>query len=379
MSPLRVLHIIGGGDTGGAMSYVLPLVAALRERECDARLLCLGAGGLAEGAAARSLPHDVIPMAHSWDARILPSLRSHLADGGWDIIHTHGMRANLPVRALIRTVPRRPVLFTSIHSDLALDYSHAARSQGYVLMDRLSRPLVDAHCCVSRDLAATLVASGVPKARVYVVHPGLEPPGAVPKAPPVAGTANVGTVARLVAVKDIALFLEVLSVLRESSPGVRGTVIGDGPERARLEMQAAQIVPGGAVDFLGRVAPVWPALAPLEVFVITSVSEGIPLSVLEAMWLGIPVVATAVGGVPEVVEDGVTGFLVKREGDRRTVATALAARIADLLADPALRMRVGENARRRVVERFSIGAMARRMLAIYLRVIAGTERLGDFE
>ncbi|MBN1629989.1 MAG: glycosyltransferase, partial [Thermoleophilia bacterium] len=97
---LRVAHVIGGGDTGGAMTYLLPLVAALRAEGCDARLVCLGGGGLAEEAAARGLPCKVLPMAAAWDPRVLPGLRRALTRGLWDVVHTHGMRANFPVRVL---------------------------------------------------------------------------------------------------------------------------------------------------------------------------------------------------------------------------------------------------------------------------------------
>jgi hypothetical protein len=111
--PLRVLHIIGGDDTGGAMSYLLPLLAAMREQGCDAQLLCLGAGGLSRAAARRGLPYAICPMSHPWDVRMLPALRRHVVDEDWQVVHTHGMRANLPVRLVLPTVPGRPLLFTS--------------------------------------------------------------------------------------------------------------------------------------------------------------------------------------------------------------------------------------------------------------------------
>jgi hypothetical protein len=108
VKPLRVLHVIGGDDTGGAMSYLLPLLAALRAQGCDAHLLCLGGGGLADAAASRDLPYTVIPMSHPWDARVLAPLRRRLTGEDWQAVHTHGMRANLPVRLVLPTIPRRP-------------------------------------------------------------------------------------------------------------------------------------------------------------------------------------------------------------------------------------------------------------------------------
>jgi glycosyltransferase involved in cell wall biosynthesis len=325
------------------MSYLLPLLGALRAQGCDACLLCLGAGGLAASATARGLPCEVLPMRNPWDARVLPALRQRLT-AGWDVVHTHGMRANLPVRTLLRVTPGRPALFTTVHSNLALDYPHALISRAYVALDRMSAGVVDGFFCVSADLAERLVARGVSKARIRVVYPGLEPSppvgsGALSLGP--ASSEVVGTVTRLVAVKDIDLFLEAAALLRERRPQVRFVIVGDGPERSALEGRARDLALGDVVDFRGEVRPARPVLAEFQVFVLTSQSEGVPLSVLEAMSAGLPVVATAVGGIPEIVEDGVAGFLVARTGERGAVAAALADRLEILLADPEVRERMG--------------------------------------
>jgi glycosyltransferase involved in cell wall biosynthesis len=362
---LRVAHIIGGGDTGGAMTYLLPLVSALRTEGCDARLICLGAGGLADEAAQRGLPCEVLPMRSAWDPRVLPDLRRRITVGSWDVIHTHGMRANLPVRAIVGSMRQRPALFTTVHSDLALDYVNATRSRAYVALDRLSAGVVDGFFCVTADFAAKLAARGVPKARIQVVGPGIDLPGKS-----ASGTAPVvGTVARLVALKDIGLLLESARLLSERVPGLRVIVVGDGPERAALERQAASLGLGECVEFRGEIRPAWPVLRELQVYALTSVSEGAPLSVLEAMSMGLPIVATAVGGVPDMLDDGVSGFLVPRHEDRGLTAAALADRIATLLADPALRARMGVEGRRRAVEEFSTAAAAKKTLRCYRRVL----------
>ncbi len=233
------------------MSYLLPLLGALRDRDCDARLLCLGGGGLAQAAAGLGLPYTVIPMSHAWDARALAPLRHHLSAGaGWQVVHTHGMRANLPVRMVLPTLRPRPLLFTTVHSDLALDYSSALKSRAYGLLDRGTRAGVDVFCCVSSDLARRLVSRGVPEQRVHVVHPGIEleamgvaAAAGVPQAAPSAGTsavsavarsrgATIGTVARLVPVKDLGLLLDAVALVARTIPEVRLMIVGDGPERA---------------------------------------------------------------------------------------------------------------------------------------------------
>ena len=121
----------------------------------------MGDGGLADEATRRDLPCDVLPMAARGTPGCCLSLRGRIAEGGWDVVHTHGMRANLPVRAVARLLRPDPPLFTTVHSDLALDYPHALRARAYVLLDRMSAGGVDGFFCVSRALADGLTARGI--------------------------------------------------------------------------------------------------------------------------------------------------------------------------------------------------------------------------
>ncbi|MCL5736297.1 MAG: glycosyltransferase [Actinobacteria bacterium] len=390
MTGLRVVHVIGGGDTGGAMAYLLPLLSALRGQDCDARLLCLGGGGLAAEAGSRNLPCTTLPMNGPWDIRVLPDLRKYLSGGHWHVVHSHGMRANLPVRGILRLMSSRPALFTTIHSELALDYAGPLKSRAYVALDCLSAGVVDGFFCVSADLARRLAARGIGGSRIRVVYPGVEvpPEATAPQdepASPEAGTGHwgaatpvpaavVGTVARLVPVKDISLLLEATRLLRARCSNFRVVVVGDGPERAALERQAADAGLADTVEFRGEVRPIWPVLREFNVYTLTSISEGVPLSVLEAMSTGLPVVATAVGGIPEIIDDGIQGYLVSRSDDRTTTAAALAEGLEALLKDVELRRRMGSAARQRVIERFSPTAAAKATIRFYERILA--ERSG---
>jgi glycosyltransferase involved in cell wall biosynthesis len=377
MTYVRATHVIGGGDTGGAMAYVLPLLHALRAAGCEAQLLCLGEGGLAETAAEQGLPVEVLPMRGSWDPSVLPGMRRHLLSERGKVVHTHGMRANIPVRAILGVQFSRPAVLTTIHSDLALDYASPAKARAYVALDRLSAGVVDGFCCVSAELADRLVERGVDRSQVRVVHPGIDPeampPYAGPSEAPTEGGGEagvVGTVARQVEVKDIGLLLEAAVHLRKSRPGVRVVIVGDGPAKAAFEQRSKELGVDDIVRFTGEMRPVWPAFEEFQVYALTSLSEGIPISILEAMWMGLPVVATAVGGIPEVVEEGVTGYLVSRTADRTATAKDVAERMARLLADADLRARMGAAGHERVAREFTTDAAARTTIRFYERVLA---------
>jgi len=385
---LRVLHLIGGGDTGGAMSHLLPLLSALERSGCDVYLACLGEGGLARQAAQRGLTVSVLPMGGPRDPRVIGPLRRLLSMGPagmgggeaaagrspaarWDVVHTHGMRANLPTRLASRSLRDRPCMFTTVHSDLRLDYASVALARAYDGLDRATVGWVDGIICVSDALKALLIERGYPAKRLITVHSGLEAVGDQVGGKSRSGRPRIGTVARLVAVKDIDLLLEVAGRLRRTHPQVESVVVGDGPERGRLEALAFEMGLTEAVHFTGRLDDAGPTLASLDVYLVTSVFEGgVSMSVLEAMAAGLPVVTTDAGGVAEVVVDGETGYVVSRDQERGALAAALAERAAALLSDPGLRARMGAVGARRVRARFTVDQTAALVRRAYERCLA---------
>lgn len=162
------------------------------------------------------------------------------------------------------------------------------------------------------------------------------------------GTPLVGVLAMLRVEKDLPTFLRAAALLRSSDPETRFVIIGEGTERKRIESLIRELEISASVLLLGDRCDVPDLLAALDVFVLSSVTESFPNAILEAMVMGRPVVATRVGGIPELVEDGKTGFLVL-PGD----ASAMAQRIQQLLLDPALRRSMGDAGRLRAQRDFS--------------------------
>lgn len=173
-----------------------------------------------------------------------------------------------------------------------------------------------------------------------------------------ADTPVIGVVGRLDPIKDHPTLFRAFEIVRTALPEARLLVVGDGPERKRLESQA-----GGGVIFLGNRSDAPEILRALDLFVLPSLNEGISNTILEAMATGIPVVATRVGGNPELVEDGHTGILVKPR-DFQSMASA----ILRYLQHPDLRAKHGEAGRQVVLKRFSIEIMVRSYEAVYRRM-----------
>jgi glycosyltransferase involved in cell wall biosynthesis len=196
--------------------------------------------------------------------------------------------------------------------------------------------------------------------RIHIVHCGV-----VPDALPSVRHDGPGTqllfVARLAELKGLSVLLAAVAALADDHAGLALTVIGDGPERRRFELLAAELGVADRVDFVGyrSQAEVADHLAATDVFVLPSYAEGVPVTLMEAMGAGVPVVATQVGGVSELVEDGTNGFVV-RPGD----VEQLTDRLHRLLIDPGLRADFGAAGRDKVGTEFASATEAARLQAL---------------
>lgn len=179
------------------------------------------------------------------------------------------------------------------------------------------------------------------------------------------GAFVLGCVGRLSREKNHDVLLDAFAKMAAGRDGVRLRLVGDGALRPDLERRAERRGVSGMVDFMGRREDVPEQLARMDAFVLASRTEGLPLSIIEAMAAGLPVVATAVGGVPELVEDGVTGRLVP-PGD----ADALTEPLRELANDPALCARMGRAGRRAAEHKFSLDVAARKHEELYVRLLA---------
>jgi glycosyltransferase involved in cell wall biosynthesis len=196
-----------------------------------------------------------------------------------------------------------------------------------------------------------------------VIHNAVEVGPEPARHPPAPGPLKIVGVGRLAEQKDFATLISALALLPAGTARLR--VLGEGPLRATLEAQTAALGLADSVELVGEVADVRSQLEQADVFALTSRWEGLPLSVLEAMAAGLPVVASAIDGIPEAVAEGETGYLTP-PGEPRQVADAL----SRLAADPELRARLGAAGRHRAEERFSLPRWRSAHLDLYRELLS---------
>lgn len=346
---MRVLHVITSGEHGGAQAHVVEVVTQLQRSGIDCAVACGGGGWLASELSGRvpvtqldSLRRPIAPWS---DLRSLWSL-VRLARRA-DLVHTHSAKAGLLGRAAA-LLAGRPFVHTSHGSFLGESMSPIRRAI-LTLAERSVGPRTAHLFVLSRSDLDLLRRSGlyrrVPASLIRVPTERMRHPAG--SWTPRPGAPVVVTVANLYPNKAIDLLLGAFAEVRRQVPAASLVIVGDGPERERLVAQA-DAIPGGAIRFAGRVDDPSTLLLGASLFVLPSRKEGVPLALLEALALGMPTIATAVGGVPEHVLADETVLVAP---DPAAIATA----IVDVLRAPA---RAAELARqgRRAAERYVAGA-----------------------
>ncbi len=361
MARPRVLLLITLAETGGAQAYVAALAQALA-REYDVVVAAGGDGFLGEasrraGVRYVSLRHLRRPLHPLHDALALGELFLLFRRERPLVLHANSSKAGILGR-LAGLAARVPVRLFTVHG-WAFKAHEGRASTAYLWADRAMSPLTTTTICVAHgERDAGLRARTCRPARTVVIHNGvpLDRPRRSPG--PASRPATIVSVGRLRAPKDFVTLVRAMAALEPGSARLR--IAGDGPERAALAAEVGRLGLDESVELLGTRTDVPELLAGADVFVLASDSEGLPMSVLEAMAAGLPVVASAVGGVPELVRDGETGVLVPPRD-----SAALARALAPIVGDPELRDRLGDAGRRRVEREFSLARFEREHLELY--------------
>jgi glycosyltransferase involved in cell wall biosynthesis len=354
--------VITLAEAGGAQSYVASLLPALTSR-FEVVVAAHGDGPLREavvGSAARYVPlrHVRRPIRPLRDLLGLIELTRLLRRERPEIVHASSSKAGVLTRVAAR-LAGIPICVFTVHGWAFTAHAGLA-SRLYRWADRLVRPLTTAAICVSDGELKAGVGAGTCDPDRTVVIPNAVDVSAAPRSRHDRATPLILAVGRLKAPKDFVTFVRALGALPAGS--FEALIVGDGPDRLELEEEIRTLGLADSVQLAGERRDVPELLARADVFVLSSRSEGLPVSVLEAMAAGLPVVASRVGGVPEVVVDGRTGVLV-----RPSDPDELAAALQRLVDHPALRRRLGAAGRARAEERFDLARFQREHLELYSR------------
>lgn len=370
---IRIMQLASNPEYAGLERHVASLIAVLQKLgDVEPSLVVFHDGRLVEEVRGLGVPVEVVPLRWVFDATATTRLARTLRSWKIDCLHSHGYKANVigalaarraEIKAIVRTEHSRMEPFQGFDRLKMAIYEALNSWVGNRLTDRI--------ITVSDDLRRHL-APRYPHKPLVTVHNGIQ---AVKAGAPhllQAKRASVGVdqyapligiVGRLMPVKRHIDFLQAAAYISEKRPDARFLVVGGGPLLGSLTEEAERLHLTGSVHFLDFRPDVLDWIATLDLLVFSSLSEGVPYSLLEAMSLGVPVVATAVGGLPEIIEDGVTGLLVPHKDPE-----ALALACLELLDNPGRRQQMATASRKRCAAYFSDLRMAEAIRRIYYEV-----------
>ena len=375
-APVTVLHVISTLLPGGTELSMLRLIRSMDSRSWRFRVAWLGGDPVlaAEVEAATGAAPIPIGLRGKADPRALVRLVRAIRATGAGLVHTHMDLADYYGAGAARAAGVA-IVCTKENAD-EFRTRRSWKRPPFLLLEHLSYAAADAVIAVSHGLVDFLErAEGLPRHKTIVIENGVDA-GIAAGAPGRAAARRMlgapgdvpllGTVGRLCEQKGQAWLIRALPAIRTAIPGVRLMIAGDGPLRAALGDEAALAGVGAAVTLLGHRPDVTTLLAAIDLFVLPSLWEGLPLALLEAMAMARPIVAARAVGIEETMSDGVEGLLVPPRD-----AAALAAAVIRVLKDPVLGRRLGEAGRRRVIERHALAAVALRVDAVYRRALEG--------
>ena len=373
---MKVIHLISGGDSGGAKTHVHSLLQNLAQT-IDVTMVCFMDGPFAQEARELGIPTVIFPGRNLFST--FRQLKKFILDGGYQIIHCHGARGNM-MGALLRRATGLPVVST-VHSDYRLDYLGRPMARLiYGSTNTVSLRLLDYRIGVSDAMTDLLISRGFDPDRMFTIYNGLD---FSPRQPAMSreeylssvgleadeSCVIAGIAARLNPVKDVATLIRGFAIAHKSCPQLRLLIAGDGEERAMLEGLARELGVEREVCFAGWISDTDSFYHAIDINTLTSLSETFPYALTEGARAGLPTVASRVGGVPYLIEDGVTGLLFEA-GDTEGLARQLVA----LGQDATLREHLGRRLYQKANDDFSLDSTLRRQIQIYETILRRQER-----
>jgi glycosyltransferase involved in cell wall biosynthesis len=372
---MRVLHLISSGGMYGAEAVILNLSSALNAGDENRSLLGVFSNTahpnlqLHHAALKAGVESHLIPCRGQIDRSVPATLRQLVRQTQADVVHAHGYKADVYTYLALRSTQ------TPLVSTCHTWYDNDLMVRLYGILDRWTLQRFDGVVAVSPEVQRRLLKAHVRRDRIRLIQNGinLAPFSAAKRFRELGhdqdAPLRIGLVGRLSREKGVDIFLRAAAELVRQRPATRFSIAGDGPDRATLEQLIVQLGLGPSAFLLGRTDDMPGFYSSIDVLASASRQEGLPIALLEGMASGLPIVATSVGAVPQLVRDGETGLLVETENP-----AALASAMLRVVDDPLLRQSLGDHARRLIADEFSADRMAAEYVELYRHVLAERNR-----
>lgn len=357
---MRILHLISTGGYFGAENMLVNLCTGLRDLGVPCVIGVFESNNnshlaVAERARKNSLPVILIPCRGRVDRKAVKTLQSHLLSQEFDILHSHGYKSSF--YGWFATRRLNVSLVATCHN-----WTRATTSlRIYAFLELLILKRFQRVVGVSPEVVKILERAGISPERLRMIPNGVDiGKNGVETHPKDNNDLVVGTVGRLVEAKGFQNLLRAGPVIFREFPFVKFLIVGEGPFRSSLEKLSESLGIQSHVTFTGEQSEMARMYSSMDIFVLPSLNEGMPMTILEAMAAGKPVIASSVGGIPLLVRSGETGLLVE-PGRVDSLQDAL----ARLIKDPGLRTTLSDGGKALVRRTYSIQSMAHKYAELY--------------
>ena len=361
---IKILYFLSTAEYGGTETKVLALVTHLPSDQFDRHVCFLGNQ---EGPISKQLQRNNIPVTFlnfrvSQAYQRIKTIYSFFKEHAFDIIHVYGLRANLITR-IIGKIARMPIILGGLESIHSSDHRDDSDSPLPLFLDRITMPLIKAYVSNSQAAVDFFISKGFPPEQFHVIYNGIQV-ALYQNASKIQNQFNkmpvIVNVANLRHVKHHDLLINACAKLKRNGTPFHLNLVGKGPLKDSILQQINALGLTNEVSLLGERSDIPYILSTSDIFVLSSYFEGMPVSIMEAMASGLPIISTDVGGVSELVDNGNTGILVPSNH-----VDLLSRAIELLLLNPSLRQKMGAAGRNKVQTEFSFQTMINHYISYY--------------
>ncbi len=373
---MKVLHLISGGDTGGAKTHIISLLKGLNKL-IDTKIICFIEDTFYTDAKAEGLNIEVYKQKSRSDMSVITRLADEIAKEDYQVIHCHGARANF-IAMFLRHKIKKPMI-TTMHSDYKLDFKdNFYKRIIYTTLNTVALKKFKYFIAISDTFKEMLVERGFNSDSIFVAYNGIDFDSDLDYASKnsflsrynieAADKKIVGIMARLDLVKDHETFIKAADKILKDRKDIKFLIAGEGNLDSRLKDMVSELGIEDNVHFLGFVKDMNSFFNAIDINVLCSVSESFPYVILEGARMSKPIISTNVGGIANLVRDGFNGYLFDvGEYD------ALAKRIITLVDNKELLEKMGKELYNNAKENFSYDSMAKTHLEIYKKIVKSEE------